>query len=432
MRMKSRLATCAVVFALCVPSMLLAVDKIFDGGPTGTGTDWNVAENWDSDGVPGMDDNAIIGELFTSPADVEINGPLAGPISELFVGKGGEGVGTLTQTTGTLETRDFGWAFVGQGGDVGLSNTGTYNLSGDASFLMDVGERGVIDSFDSFFGPSEFHLGQSDTMDGAPVVVGNQGTLNISENATFETARMYLGNNQANVGTVNQSGGSVYVDDWLSIGRQQAATGTYNMSGGSLTIANDWLAIAEVGDANGTVEISGNAVVEVGVRDDGGPTGGIGVGRFGARTDRPETPEVEETLAGVTAQMSILGSNASISTAVLTVGFDGSNNGRFDGFFVKNDIDATLEFVADAGGVSPINVVGEPTGNPDDPMETASVWLNDGVDDPAFCADPVFGVDTCGNATLLVDLTAYTSTADVTLIDVVPGRKRQRYLYRPG
>lgn len=384
MNYKAKLFCGSMAVALCLPSVLFAVDTFY----VGAGGDWDVPANWSTGAVPGPDDNSFLGDFGFAfgPQVVDLASTPSSPIvGDIRLGVGPLGDATLNQTGGDLATAEFKWNFIGADGVNGAGAVGTYNLSGSASFAADIGVPGEIDTFDSFAGPGEFHLGVGS--DGSGLPGENEGTLRISDTASFTAHRMYVGSNDGNTGTVNQLGGTVYVDDWLSIGRTGGATGTYNLSGGSLTVANDWFSIGETGAAvmgtgarsTGTVEISGSAVVEVGVRDDGGPTGGIGVGRFGARNDRPETPEVEEELAGSTGQMSILGSNASISTALLTVGFDGSNNGRFDGFFVKNDIDATLEFVADAGGVSPINVVGERAGNPDDPMGGASVWLNDGV-----------------------------------------------------
>ncbi len=418
------------VFALFATFGLCAVgacqDTIFTGT---TSNDWDDPTNWDSGVLPGPADNLRIGDFNSgnTPVTAEITGDLTSPVvGDIRLGFGVLSEGTLNQSAGTLSTRTGdgvttggAWSFIGADGVNGAGATGTYNLSGTGAFVADIGVAGVVDTFDPNFGPGEFHLGIGSDGSGSPG--DNLGTLALSDSASFTANRMYVGSNDGNTGVVNQSGGSLYVDDWLAVGRTGGATGTYNLSGGSLTVANDWLSIGESGAgeaalfarSSGMVAISGDAVVDV-------PTGGIAVGRFGARNDRPETPEVEAEQGGTDAEMSISGSNASISTAVLTVGYDGSNNGRFDGFFVKNDIDATLEFVADAGGVSPISVVGPRAGNPDDELGGASVWLNDGVDDPAFCADPVNPLDSCGMATLVVDLSAYASTADVKLIDVAP------------
>ena len=353
--------------------------------------DWNEPANW-SDGLPSDQDRARIGDFtLASPITASLNSAAANMvIGELMIGQGALGDGTFNHSSGSLATTEFGWSFIGADGD--SDTRGTYNLSGNASFTMDVGVRGVIDSFNEFEG-TQLHIGIGNA---GTVPALSQGTLNVSGRATVQANRMYVGSDDGNTGTVNQTSGAVYVDDWLSVGRTNEAAGTYNLSGGSLTIENDWLSIGERGGATGTLVVSGEALLDA---------NSIGVGRFGSRTDTdPDTPGNQPDLRGSTGTLRILGSAASLTArGRLSVAIDDSNDGNFDGVSIKNDIQGTLEFVADEMGVSPISVLGD-------------VWLNDGVAEP-FCAAEYNG---CGMAHLVVDLTAYSSTSDVMLIEAAP------------
>jgi len=80
----------------------------WDGGPSGTGTDWNIAANWAGDVLPGPDDDVVI----DVPADVTIvHGSGTNSIKSLSSRK------ALTLTGGTLDVA----------GTVQVDNTFTLN-----------------------------------------------------------------------------------------------------------------------------------------------------------------------------------------------------------------------------------------------------------------------------------------------------------------
>lgn len=372
---KAKLFCWAMAVALCLPSMLFAVDTFY----TGTGGDWDVPANWSTGAVPGPDDNSFLGDFGFAfgPQVVDLASTPSSPIvGDMRIGVGPLGDATLNQTGGDLSTAEFKWNFIGADGVNGAGAVGTYNLSG-GSFAADIGVMGVIDTFEAFSGPGELHLGVGS--DGSGLPGENVGTLNVSGDASFTANRMYVGSNDGNTGVVNQSSGTVYVDDWLSIGRNIEASGTYNLSGdGSLTVSNDFLSVGENGGASGTMNVSGSASIDA---------QNMAVGRFGG---------------GATGHLKIEGSGATINVNnVFDVAIDDSNNQAFDGVFVKNDITGTVEFVSDSGGVSPINAAGD-------------VHLNDGVEETACMM-----LAGCGSGNLVVDLeTNPVATADVKLIDV--------------
>ncbi len=366
-----------IVFALLTAFSLCGLgmcqDAIFTGN---TSNDWDDPTNWADGVLPGPADNLRVGDFNSgnTPVTAEITGALSSPeVGDIRLGFGVLGEGTLNQSAGNLTTSANKWSFIGADGANGAGATGTYNLSGTGTFAADIGVPGEIDTFDANAGPGEFHLGVGS--DGSGAAGDNMGTLNLSDSASFTANRMYVGSNDGNTGVVNQTGGSLYVDDWLSIGRTNRAQGEYNLSGGSLTVANDFLSIGEngatgelpFGGASGTMHISGSSAVDV-------PN--FSVARF---------------QGGATGHLTVEGSDASINASGLfNVAIDDSNNFAFDGVFIPNDLDGTVEFVADAGGVSTINVGGD-------------VHLNDGTE--------------IGMSTLLVDLTAAPG-GSYELIDV--------------
>ncbi len=350
---------------------------------------WNDPLNWDTDTLPAamptMATHVIVGGAFgANPAVANIDGPLTNSvIGDLRIGASmafdvGGNVGTLNHSAGSLQTDSGNWAFVGVDGN---NNTGTYNLSGTASFMN----------------TGELHVGI-----GGDETDPNTGTINISDQASLSTNQFRFGTNNNAVGTMNQSGGTVtalqgflgdaegfggagvpgtgiynqtggdvVIQDWLALGRISGATGTYNMSGGTLSVGVDYLTVGENG--NGTMDVSGTADVD---------TASLGIGRFGG---------------GAVGLLRIVGDSPSIDvTGNENDGTPGVLNiGRNDQGaipFEPTDATGTIEFVATAGGISPINVNGD-------------VYLNDGSSG-------------LGAANLVVDFSAMTGTGHVPLINI--------------
>src|SRR5438132_13982745 len=64
---------------------------LWDGGPQGTGTDWNDAANWAGDVLPAPADDAQIGAVFagitvTSASDVSIRSLTSAAVLEITAG----------------------------------------------------------------------------------------------------------------------------------------------------------------------------------------------------------------------------------------------------------------------------------------------------------------------------------------------------------
>ncbi len=342
----------ALVIVVCLCSSLPGQQFwIFDGSTSNPG-DWNDPLNWDLDTLP--TENVYLGDLLVLPDPVvNINGPLTEPvIGDLRVGvaMSGEVNATLNQTAGSLSAT--GWAFMGGDGPAGIPNVGSYNLSGTAVFNNN--------SFDD----TEFHLGIGGGAD-----AGNQGFVTVSDNASMNLERAYIGSNDGNFGTLTQTGGEVVVNDWLAVGRQGGATGTYNMSGGSLRVGDatdDYLTVGESAGASGTMNVSGNVTIEA---------SNLAVARFGSFFAPGEASGL----------LTITGADASISTTGnLQIGINEMTG------FLPTDANGTLRFES-TGNVSPISVAQD-------------VWLNDG--------------SVIGSSLLEVDLTGSSVMGNVTLISV--------------
>lgn len=369
---------CSSLAAQC-PGPPGAVCKTFDV----VSGNWEDASNWfDGFGVspgttPIAPEFAIIGDpvFFGTPVVAEINSELTNPIiGDLRVGNGGGAIGTLNHSAGSLTSDVGNWNFLGADGVAdGGEASGTYNLSGTASFAMDIGEPNVVDA------GTEFYMGFTFVGEGSPDPAGmeSEGHLTVADEASLLANRMYVGNNSENVGTVNQSGGSVVVDDWLSIGRETNAVGTYNMTGGSLAVTNDGISVGESTGASGEMNLSNDATVNSGI---------LQVGR-----SLNSTPED----GGSTGLLTLTGDQVDVTVGFFsmgyTVGFD-EPSASFVG--METDGEGTLSFTS-ASGVSPITV-----------LEDA--YLNDG--------------STAGFANLEVDLeTNPVPAGNVLLIEVVNG-----------
>ena len=194
-----------LVLVLCFATSAAAQEAFFTGAVS---DDWNEPGNWDTLAVPPSGTNALVGDdLFGPNAEASITGDLTEPvIGDLRVGAPGEFslgnvVGTLNHSAGSLTTvGDAGggnWSFVGADGPAGSPNIGTYNLSGTGSF-------------NTALGSTEFHIGIGGGAD-----AGNQGFVNVSDNAQLNLNRVFVGSNDNNFGTITQTGGSVSANDWL-------------------------------------------------------------------------------------------------------------------------------------------------------------------------------------------------------------------------
>lgn len=160
-------------------------------------------------------------------------------------GSGSKGAGTLTQTGGTLTvSATSGWPTI-----LGHCAAGTYTLSGSAAFnsLAGVGSSG------------DFFLGNRNSIFGT-----GSATLNIGDNATFNTGTLIFGESTDSVrptGIVNLSGHAVLNASGIG---GPLGTGDYisfaSGSQASLTVADRDLASFESLASGGYLRVDGAVV----------------------------------------------------------------------------------------------------------------------------------------------------------------------------
>ena len=226
-----------------------------------------------------------------------------------------------------------GWSFVGS--DANAANTnptlGTFNISGTAEFIATQRLYAGLGGGAGATGTGIINI------DGGSVTTGDGGII---------------GANDGNTGIVNQTAGSFTSNNWVTVGENGGAQGQYNISGGTLT-TND-LTIGQAGAGTfGQFNLSGgdvnvNANLFVG-RDEFGDAGAAG----------------ELNVNGSTGAFEVFGD----------ANFGGNNS-------TAGDATGDLNFTADAGGVSAIDIHG-------------TLFLNDGT--------------TEGASNLSVDLQSYAN-----------------------
>ena len=203
--------TLVLVFGLS--GSAFAVDILWDGGPSGTGSDWTVAENWDGNALPGANDAVINDATVTQPLIVDGQNATAGRI---IIGHDGNS-GTVTVTGGTL-TSSAGNSYVGAGG------YGTLNISGgeviaNEGLLIAKYSTGTINMT---AGALTVHAGTNDVQWWRQMfVIGDSG---------IEAAA---------AGTFNMSGGLVTVDKNMEFALGLDSSGTLNMTGGEINVTGD-------------------------------------------------------------------------------------------------------------------------------------------------------------------------------------------------
>ncbi|QDT68837.1 hypothetical protein MalM25_17620 [Planctomycetes bacterium MalM25] len=351
------------VLGACLITLIAAPAMAVDWDNGAGTTDFNDPINWTTDALPGTGadpENAVIGTGNTAanPATVDLNGPLTtSPIGDLRIGDGTFGDGTFNHSSGALVTAPGKWSFLGVDGDGLDPAKGVYNLSGDASFEQ---------SREAFSEGNQFHLGLGggarDPMLGD---LPNTGELNVSDNAQMFLNNFFVGSNDGNLGTVNQSGGAVFAENWVSIGREGIGTkGVYNMTGGQLAVTQDGITVGESSGATGEMTLSNDSIVDA---------GRLRVGRSLAVD--------ADTGVGGTGELTIIGDEVDLTVGFLDIG---SNDGAL------TNGEGTLEFIADDGGISTLEILND-------------VTLNDGS-----------GV---GFASLVVDLTS-APAGNLELIDI--------------
>jgi fibronectin-binding autotransporter adhesin len=246
-------------------------------GNTIVGSFGNAVFNQGPDTTPGLsgDNNGgihaimgdlILGEQLESHGIYNLSG---GALSSLSTVVGIQGEGAFNQTGGTIYTEwmDVGNAGIGtfnqSGGSSTVANylvlgreigaTGTYDLSGESSVLLQTNETHV-----GAFGTGTFRQNGGDHTTGTLVLgynVGGNGNYELNNgNLTADYQRIGI----EGTGTFTQTGGTNTVNNDLVVGQETGSTGTYNLGGGisefvMTVMGNEWIGAL----GTGTVEQSG-------------------------------------------------------------------------------------------------------------------------------------------------------------------------------
>lgn len=334
--MKKRTIQFAIIAGLTLAiSSHVHAQGIFDDG--GADSNWTTGANWDDGNVPsGINVNIGDGAITGVTADFDAG---TSTVGDLRVGVNG-GSGALNIAAGTLTST--GWAFVGA--DNTAPTTAELNLSGTGSLVT----------------PQRFYSGL------------NGGTtssrVNVSDSASLVSDVSVFGSNAGNTGVVNQSGGVVSSNQWTTVGEGGGADSTYNLSGGQFTAGSD-LTVGQA-DANtqGTFNVTGG-------------TGTVGANLFVGRG--------EFGGGGATGDLNLTGSAGTFSVL---------GNATF-GSTAATDAIGNLNFVADSGGVTTLDVSGFLTLNDGSGVGSSNLT----VDLTADSAFSTFGTSGTLTEYLLVD-----------------------------
>ncbi|HBO43265.1 MAG TPA: hypothetical protein DD670_04905, partial [Planctomycetaceae bacterium] len=208
----------------------------WDGGPFGTGTDFNDPENWDPDGFPGTADSATVQNGGT--AIISADPPNA--IDYFYLARNSDTRGHVEHTGGTLTiNRDFHVSslqrcvstYYQSGGKIVQSPTNTVYMR---------------------IGGSDFSYGYYDLSGGE-----------LQAQGLMVGAGTGSGSNNESLGMLHQTGGSVTVTcslaTYSAIGNSGAAMGVYNLTGGTFTQLAGHFRVGGGGSLapNGQLNVSG-------------------------------------------------------------------------------------------------------------------------------------------------------------------------------
>jgi hypothetical protein len=233
---------------------------VWDGGPTGQGTDWLYAVNWSEDAPPGHNDDVVIGPLAGGP-----------PVVTLTTGIESVEIHNLTVTGATLS---LGRGALLVGGN--LTNSGAIELtdavSPDANRLL--------------AGPITNAPGGTIRLLGHNWLAGsidNQGAITVGYSTTVGYSSTWYNNGAStNTGTIDVTAGNrlTLVPHFFS-GASFANAGAVTVAaGGTFTVTEDAYT-----QARGTTTVAGTMTVNAAFTQSGGETTVIGTmtvnGAFG-------------------------------------------------------------------------------------------------------------------------------------------------------
>lgn len=351
--------------------------------------DWNNVGNWDA--APGGS-HAIINSTVGYP--IVSSAPTFTPI-DIFVGSGA--AGRLDQLTATLGTGDGNWMFVGQA--PGNSN-GTYNLAdtsgtggtftgyaqGDGSLnvggatqngvlhigidgataVVNVNTTGTVRASQITTGSTNHANTSTFNLDSGTIDVGtfriggdfgwgtnvaSNNNFNMSGGSITTTGEVWLGG--IGIGTSQMTGGTINSGAWLAVGRNRLGTNTtFNMTGGTINAAqtSGWLVAGGFDQGTGTINASGGTINSL--------VSGIWIGE-GATGTANLSGNVDVNGGwlyiggnnGSVGTVNVIGSMVDVDATNLYLGLDGSG--------VDTTALGTLNFIADAVGISTISLTGD-------------------------------------------------------------------------
>jgi RHS repeat-associated protein len=192
---------------------------LWDGGPTGTGTSWHDAVNWQGDALPAAQDDAEIGGAFsgitiTSSADVTIKSLTSAAALQITGGTFSIAAASSITNAFTLS----GGTFTGAG-DLTINGSLTWTLgtmAGSGKTVLATGGTGTLAS--GFFKTLGRTLENRGTLSytgtglffgavpGEPALLDNLGTLNLSGDGDLRHNFSNASYSVRNAGTLNRSG----------------------------------------------------------------------------------------------------------------------------------------------------------------------------------------------------------------------------------
>lgn len=327
-------------FIFALPLALFGQDHNF----TAATGNWEDAANWDV-GVPTTNAFAFVNMGGEATLSSSVNANLNG-IGDLSVALGPMTSGTLNHVAGTLDSTNSWIRVGGDGGigDINLSGTAQiiqFHSSNEARIFVGVGNDcdGTLTATDNamIMTNGDINVANAGAAGGAnpigrvalsgnAMVLANgwlnlgqadmaDCTLDLSDDCMLAVDVANMGNPNATV-NVNQTGGTFTSNNWIVMSNFGGGDVTYDISGGEAISNGDVFVVAEVGTAQ--FNVSGTASIEA-----NGNAFIIG------RND------------GANGTMVITGSQATINVNDLQMDLETTSI-------------ATLSFVADSGGVSPI------------------------------------------------------------------------------
>ncbi len=219
------LIPCVLVFILTgSPS---AATYEWDNG--GGNALWNVAENWDPDGVPEAGDTA---RVYLEDANCVIDDSVAAECSTLYIGTAAKGpcyvdvIGGSLILDGNLRVGEAGnstGVFTLDGGTVNSTGGRLWvGINGSGTLIVNDGEMNIYDKIE---------IGKNTS--GVGTLIVNGGTVNFDGNGN--STDLEIG--KYGTGTLYMNGGVINVEDHVKLG-QETGSGTIYLYGGVINANN--------------------------------------------------------------------------------------------------------------------------------------------------------------------------------------------------